>query len=107
MLCAIMLCSVAANAANYSVTVTTTKQVQYRDSKTDAVVLATSEVGNALNFDVVADTPYEAEQIALQRCQGACDSGQFHLEQKGIIKNNVKCDKYVKVVPFKAEAKLK
>lgn len=103
---ALVVC-VVANAANYIVTVSTQKNVTFYDAKTNDVVDRCTEIGNALTFDVVADTPHEAEQIALSRCQGACDSGIEVLVAQNVYHKNKLCNKYVRTVPFEAQAKLK
>ena len=94
-----------AYAANYSVTVTTQQQIEYRD-KDGNLVSATTAIGNSMVFEVVADTPRQAEDLALERCQGACQSGIATLAQSGVNMNGKICNKYVRVVPWKAEAKL-
>lgn len=95
-----------ANATNYTVTVTTQKQVQYRDKKTGEVVSTSTEVGNAMTFHVVADNPEEARQIAKNRCSSACSSDIYQLEQKNVLIGNVSCDKYVLVVPYDATVQI-
>lgn len=100
-----MIAVIGVYAANYTVTVSTQKQIEFRDAS-GSVISGKTEPGNAMTFYVVADSPYEAQQKALDQCSGACNSGIFHKEASGVPVNGVKCDKYVKFVPFNAKAEL-
>lgn len=102
-----LLASAVGYAANYSVTVTTQRQIEYRDKATNSLVDSESEAGNVMVFQVVADTPREAEDRALTQCQGACDSGIAVLAAENVTKKGKLCNKYIKTVPWSAEAKLK
>ena len=100
-----ILSAFVVNAVNYTVTVKTQKQIEYREVDSDKLVEGTTEMGQTLTFDVVANTPYDAEQIALSRCSTACKSHTEEIEAKNVKRNGKLCHRYVKTVPFSAEAK--
>lgn len=97
---------ICANAANFKVTVSTQERIEWIDKKTNETVATETKVGRTLVFEIVADTPREAENKALNECQGACDSGIPVLAQSDVYKNGKLCDKYVKTVPYSANAVL-
>ena len=96
-----------ANAANWTITVTTQKQIKWYDKKTGQVVAQETVVGRALTFDVVADTPRDAENRALHRCSSACNTDFEICVESGVAKNGKICDKYEKEVTYQATATLK
>lgn len=101
----VAIIAIVADATNYQVTVTTQRVVEFRD-KQGNVVGGTTETGNVMTFYVSADSPYAAEQEAISRCQGACNSGIFRLEARNVRYSNQNCDKYVQVVPYNAKAEV-
>lgn len=97
------LIAVVAHAENYKVTVTTKQIIEYRDNNGDVVDSEEIE-GNVMVFEAVADSPYEAENVALKQCQNACDSGIPILVAKDVKRKGVICDKYVKTIPYRVKA---
>ena len=97
---------ICVNAANYTVTVSTQERIEWIDQRTQKTVAYETQIGKILKFDVVANSPREAEDIALDRCQGTCRSGSAQLVQTSVLKDGKLCDKYVTTVPYSANAEL-
>lgn len=96
---------IGVNAANYTVTVSVQAQIEWEDQKTGDIVARETKIGRVLTFDVVADTPREAEDKVLHRCSNVCTSSR-ELVQKDVLKNGKLCDKYIRNVPYSAKAEL-
>ena len=100
-----MIATVAAYAENYNVTVETQKQVKYVLTEDyNTVVWTCTEKGQTLTFAVVADTPREAEDKAINQCGTTCETDVWRTVASAIKFNGKICDKLQMVKPWKATA---
>lgn len=104
LLCFVAVCGV--NAKNWKVTVSTVKYVKFENVSDRNDIIESSEPGNTVSFNVVADTEYEAQTEAINRCSGTCSSNVWQLEARNVkIGNSNKLfNKFTKTVPDKATA---
>ncbi len=101
-----MLIAIGVSAANWTVTVSTQNNIRFVDAKTGETVGETTEVGRTLTFEIVADTPNEAENMALNQCQGACSTGYYKTIQENVSYKGKLCNKQCNTVPYSARAVL-
>lgn len=92
-------------ADNYTVIVYTLKHIKWEDKKGHIVAIEI-EPGDSILFEVTAGTPEEAKNKAVEECEAKCLSSIYIRVQSDVIKNNILCDRYERIIPHRPKVKL-
>lgn len=95
----LMLCVTAvASATTYSVTISIQKNVEYQ--KNGQIIGTATESGGSQTITIAADTPYEAEQKALEKCSTMCRQSIAYKESDNALYKGQYCEKWVTEEPY-------